>query len=435
MTRLFLCRLIRSNMTSLSKNQRLYNSSHFLLLIFGMILCLNLGGCSSSSAKHRDGAQLDSEGRMNNVRGNLAGAPAPQAAYADEAMMSESSAPPMQKMSSIHSTSRSNSPLIVESNPEPVASKSRMVHYQGHASLRSTDPEKAVDSAIQIAKLAGGYLENRTGLYVSLRVPTAQFDSLFVRIMRLGEVVSFSQEAEDITEAYNDVDLRFKLVEATLQRLEALVQKAKTDNQKLMLLGELKRLREEREVLLASKSALAQKAQFAAIHLQLLGHTPEVNDGELKKDLADFQWIRQLGPFDENRFKPRCTLRFNAPEGMVVSNKSRPWRATGSQGAQFWGSALEVKPMGDASFWNEAIRTRLKQGFKAVDTLESGGYRFCKFQSYGATPYFYWVGVNPDGDKLRLVELYFPNEAQQTQHLPAILASVQKGPVSWYSLF
>jgi hypothetical protein len=165
------------------------------------------------------------------------------------------------------------------------------------------------------------------------------------------------------------------------------------------------------------------------------GHTPGIDGEGVKNDIADFQWIHRLGPFDDTRFSKRKTQAFTTPEGMVVSQKRRPWRATASQGAEFWGSSLLVNPLGDARFWSEAVRLRLKDGFKAVDTLQSGDFRFCKFQSYGASPYFYWVGVNPKARNLQIVELYFPTEAQQNQHLTAILAAVQKGPVAWFSVF
>jgi hypothetical protein len=302
----------------------------------------------------------------------------------------------------------------------------RMVHYSGQATLRSTEPEKVLDSAVAVVQAAGGYLEQREGLFVALRVPTERFDSLFQKVMRLGEVMSFSQDAEDIGEAMQDVESRLKMVSATLERLEALVQKAKTDAQKLRLLRELKRLREEKEVLEAGRATLTQKARFASIQLRVQRHTPMM-DGMQSMDIRDFLWIAHLDPFDENRFRGRSVSRYEAPAGMVVTRKwRRPWRATSSRGSEFWGSQMDVEPRGDSRFWSEAIRSRLADGFKSVDTSAIGAFRLCRFQSYGPTPYFYWVAVRSRGDEIDLAEFYFPDADQQKELLPGILAAVER---------
>ncbi len=302
----------------------------------------------------------------------------------------------------------------------------RMVHYSGQADLRSTEPEKVLDSAVAVVESAGGYLEQRAGLFVALRVPADQFDSLFQRLMRLAEVVSYSQNAEDVGEAMQDLEMRLKVVTATLERLEGLVQKAKTENQKLRLLKELKRLREEKEVLESGRAELTQKAKFASIQIRMQTHTP-VGDGLDHADLADFLWIGKLNPFNESRFSGRSKSQFDVPDGMVKTGTFRkPWRATSAQGSEFWGTELGVGPIGDSRFWAEAIRFRLRDGFKSADTSAVGAYRFCKFQSYGPTPYFYWVGVRATGDNLELAEFYFPNPDQQNKLLPGILAAVER---------
>jgi hypothetical protein len=306
----------------------------------------------------------------------------------------------------------------------PVAK--RMVHYSGTATLRSTEPERILDSAIAVVKAGGGYLESRTSGFVALRVPSQDFDTLFLRLLRLAQVVDYNQQAEDITEAVSDTDLRLKVVASTLERLEDLVKKARTESQKLRLLRELKKFREEREVLESRKRDLIQRVRFASIHLMVETYAPWASAESWRQDIRDFLWIHKLSPFDDTRFQGRSTLKFASPEGMVVSRKRRPWRATSSQGSEFWGSELDVEPLGDSRFWRESIRDRLKDGFKTVDTLNAGAFHFSRFKSFGPTPYFYWVGVRSRGDEIDLAEFYFPNEDQQTKLLPGLLAAVER---------
>lgn len=302
----------------------------------------------------------------------------------------------------------------------------RQVHYSGRATLRSTEPDRVLDSAVAVVQAAGGYLEQRSSGFVALRVPAGDFDSLFVRLMRLAEVVEYSQEAEDITEAVQDTEQRLRAVEATLERLEALVQKAKTEAQKLRLLRELKRLREEREVLEARRRELAQSARFASIRLWVRQHAPVAGNSGSRTEIADFKWIHTLNPFQDRRFRRFGTTYFRTPAGMVRSKFWYPRRSTSSQGSEFWGSDMEVDILGDSRFWMEAIRTRLKDGYKVTMTLQAGAFHFCSFQSYGPKPYYYMVGVRARGDVLDLAEIYFPDEAEQVKLLPAILAEVER---------
>lgn len=310
----------------------------------------------------------------------------------------------------------------------PTVPDKRMVHYSGNATLRSTEPERILDSAISMVAASGGYLENRSEGFAALRVPAAGFDSMFARLLRLAEVIDYHQEAEDITEAVEDTDLRLKVVIATLERLEDLIKKARTESQKLRLLKDLKRFREEKEVLEAQKRDLVQRARFASIQLWVRTYSPTASAGDFSRDLGDFRWIHALSPFDDGRFRGRSRLRFTAPAEMVVTGKRSPWRATSSQGSEFWGSQVEVKLRGDTPFWREAIFSRMAPGFKASDTARAGDFLFCRFQSFGPTPYYYWVGVRSRGDEVDLAEFYFPTETQQAKLLPALLAAVGGKP-------
>ncbi len=309
--------------------------------------------------------------------------------------------------------------------PRAIPASKRMVHYSGRATLKSTEPEKILDSAIALVKAGGGYLEQRSQGFVALRVPSQDFDTLFYRLLKLATVLDYSQQAEDITDAFNDTDLRLKIVVSTLERLQELVKKARTESQKLRLLKELQRYREEREILEAQKQDIAQRLRFASIHLNVQSHTPWASQNAWDKEIYDFTWIHQLNPFEDARFRKRDTRSFDVPANMVESQKKNPWRATSSHGSEFWGSELDVDLRGDSRFWREAIRVRLKDGFKATDTSKAGDFQFARFQSFGPTPYFYWVGVRSRGGELDLAEFYFPTEAEQTLLLPNLLAAVE----------
>jgi hypothetical protein len=403
-------------------------------------------GCGSSAPRPAERDEAAAESSTGYAPEELASMKSEAASDEGVRMLAPSAAParkqamPSSSPASEPPPSQSPSPSAPPASAAPAsaapasaapasAASARMVHYEGGAVLRSTEPEKTIDSAIALVRAAGGFLESRWMTRVKLRVPAKDFDSLFQRLTRLAELVSYNVGAEDITESYQDTDLRLKVVVSTLQRLEALVKQARTEAQKMLLLERLRQLREEREVLEARKRELSGLARFATITLQVDGRDPAVAGDAWRWDVKDFLWIHGLDPFNDRRFQGMGTLKFKAPDGMAVTSKRRPWRATGAQGAEFWAAKMEVAPRADSRFWSEAVRLRLQGAYKAVDTSEAGGFRFCRFRAQGPAPYFYWVGVRARGDDLDLVEIYFPTEEMQNRQIEAVLASVKQGPL------
>jgi Domain of unknown function (DUF4349) len=400
----------------MNRNVKRFFSTLFFGLALGMV-SLWMGCAKKPYSRYSDAYEMTAQ------------APAMESGY-DAAPMTTSVA----KSKSISPKKSANYLMVRESNasqmgptpkPRPMPATKRMVHYSGNATLKSTEPEKILDSAIALVKAGGGYLEQRSQGFVALRVPSQDFDTLFSRLLKLATLLDFSQTAEDITEAFNDTDLRLKIVLSTLERLEDLVKKARTEEQKLRLLKDLQKYREEREILETQKQDIAQRLRFASIHLNVQSHQPWASQHSWNREIRDFIWIHRLNPFEDARFHKRGTRAYLVPAHMVESQKKNPWRATSAQGSEFWGSEIDVKLRGDSRFWREAIRMRLKEGFKIADTLKAGEYQFARFQSFGPTPYFYWVGVRSRGDEIDLAEFYFPTEAEQTQLLPDVLAAVE----------
>ncbi len=299
-----------------------------------------------------------------------------------------------------------------------------MVAHEGDITLRSPEPERILDSALAEVKTAGGYLESRRQGWVVLKVPSSRFDSVFQVLLGLADVVAYSQRAEDITAEFRDTELRQKVVAATIARLEALIERARNDMQKLRLLGELKRYREEWEIIEARKKFLRQRAEYAAITLAVQGYAPSIASGA-EADFPEFGWIHRLNPFNPDSGRGR-RLKFSTPAGLVATPGTHLWRATAAEGAEMWARTLKSELRGDSRFWREAVWNRLKDQFKQADTSEAGGFLFCAFTAHGPRSYSYWVGVQSDGKgPVKVVELYFPDEAQKQRYSEAMLAVVK----------
>ncbi len=77
----------------------------------------------------------------------------------------------------------------------------RMVHYNGYLKLRVSNPTQTLQHASEIADAAGGYVENLTATTVTVRVPVAKFRVVFSKLAKIGEVLSRSMTAQDVTDA------------------------------------------------------------------------------------------------------------------------------------------------------------------------------------------------------------------------------------------
>ena len=85
-----------------------------------------------------------------------------------------------------------------------------MVHYNGHLQLRVTNPTETLQQAAEFVDERGGYVEQRTDTSVTLRVPVAKFREVYARLAKLGEVLSRSMTAQDVTDQFVAMDLRVK---------------------------------------------------------------------------------------------------------------------------------------------------------------------------------------------------------------------------------
>jgi hypothetical protein len=404
-----------------------------------LLACL-LSGCASKSPAVRDEAEAyDAEESFSappRESGDAIGGGGDGASRmeyeppAAPMAMSKASAAPSRRLEEKSARARN---MRTQSAPPPLSAPeipsaaARMVAHEGNITLRSPEPEKVLDSAVALARALGGYLETRRQGWAALKVPSARFDSAFRVILALGDVMAHSRHAQDITNEYHDTELRQKVVAATIDRLEALIDRARNDLQKLRLLGELKRYREEWEAIEARKKALLKRAEYAAISLQVQGHAPVVAGGG-EADFPGFAWIRRLDPFRPDTGRGR-RLRFSPPAGLVETPGAKMWRATAAEGAEMWARTLKSRMSGDSRFWRDAVWRRLKPQFKAADSSEAGGFLFCRFAAHGPRAYAYWVGVRADGKgPLQLVELYFPDEKQEKAHSEAMLAAVRQGP-------
>jgi hypothetical protein len=112
----------------------------------------------------------------------------------------------------------------------------RQVIYTGTVQLSSKDADAALHGAEAVATGLGGYIdaesafgnggtEGRTAS-VTLKIPTASFDTAYRQLLTLGTVVSQQRTAKDVTSDVVDLTSRLKTQRASVDRVRALMAQA-----------------------------------------------------------------------------------------------------------------------------------------------------------------------------------------------------------------
>jgi len=147
--------------------------------------------------------------------------------------------------------------------------------------------QQKLNTIIDAVQQQGGYLARQevtgtTGYHRhgswTVRVPLGQFDQFIGNVERLGELERSSRDAQDVTEAYADLEARLRNKQASEQRLLSHLEKSAELKDTLELERELSRVRGEIEQIQGQLNVLKNKTDLATVTITLierLNYQPE----------------------------------------------------------------------------------------------------------------------------------------------------------------
>lgn len=371
-----------------------------------IVILVLLGGCAKQGPPMASYAEYDEAGADY---GDVAGAPAME-------MAKKSTAPaPKPRVISPGPASPATVSVAPEApaDPGPVE---RMVHYEGYAQLRVSKPDETADAITALATGMGGYVETLGTGRVSIRVPVARFQEAFDKVLALGQVVQKSISAEDVTEAFAAVELRLKIARSTRDRLVFLLSKAKDEQEKILLLRQIQSVTEQIDTLEAQGRLYAQLADFSRITVAIeVRPTLAYAAGA---DGAAFTWIRSLTPFADQLSGKKVLLP--VPTGFVALDEKRRFVAESADGARVWTDRIRNEPVGTASFWMDAVKTRVAQDFRAAEVSTTGAWTRLRLVSLAGPSYTWVILLKVDGAWLDVAQVYYPTEANEERHHAAV---------------
>ncbi len=305
----------------------------------------------------------------------------------------------------------------------------RMVHYSGDVTLRVARLQDGMDAVEQLAADFGGTVEQVYGQAILIRVPVEHFQEAFDAVLGLGEVVDRRISAADVSESFQATELRLKTAQATLERLQALLAQVTEEEEKLRLLREIQRLREEVDELEGQARTLSALASMSRISVSLVPREALAWQGA-EDETAELAWVRRLSPFATGITVHAWPLRVAAPEGLVALSRRGPFLAESADGTRLWTHRVVNTPVGDAAFWLDAIEGRLSRDFGDATQSTMGDWQVLRLEDRSDAPYAWWVAVRVQGRKLHVTQAFFPDLEQEARYRAGIEALLAGGGVS-----
>ncbi len=312
---------------------------------------------------------------------------------------------------------------VPEAAPATPAKPARMVHYSGWTRVRVAKVEEAADAVVALARAVDGEVERVGGRVVTIRVPVARFQEVFARLTaELGDVLDKSISAEDVTEAFQSMDLRLGTARKTRDRLVELLARSENEQEKLALVREIQRVSEEIDRMEAQLRTLSRLASMSRITVELEPRAAQAWTGQ-QEPTAELAWLRALSPFRPDIVsREGDKLVLDVPAGMVQLTPKARFIAESADGARIWSGRLPNEPVGDAAFWIGALQTRLAGDFASAEVRQLGGFTVLTLVDRADSPYTWVIAIRDVGRKLHVVEAYFPTPEQTARHQAAVEA-------------
>ena len=263
------------------------------------------------------------------------------------------------------------------------SSEARLQIYSGEFQISSPDIDASAERLVAAVTALGGYLQSRSNVSVTVRVPSSHFQALVDQLDEIGTVGEKWIKTDDVTDQYQDLGLRLSVLDASRQRLLQLVERAANVDELLKLEEQLSKVTLEIESLKGNLKKLDSQITYSTVKVQFkrrsfagLNHP------------SPFAWINRLGPehvlsgfqMEADIGKAAIVSKWftgrkpvDVPDGFVLLKSSRDeLQAISPDDARVWYREFDVSNDASLDFWTKAVRTHLveHQGCRLVDESE-----------------------------------------------------------------
>ncbi len=153
-------------------------------------------------------------------------------------------------------------------------SEERIVVREGSIRVVTNDVDRAANALLAFLGEVGGYVERDEGVWgrrtMYVRVPAHSLEDFLSYVSGLGRVMFFKLSVEEVTEQYVDLRARLNASVALERRLLALLERASSIEDVLMVERELRRVRAEIESLQSQLEVLEKRIAYSLVIVELV---------------------------------------------------------------------------------------------------------------------------------------------------------------------
>jgi len=129
--------------------------------------------------------------------------------------------------------------------------------------------EKTLEDISNKTKENKGYVVSLSTQSITIKVPTTIFKASMAELKKMGDVASEDIHVQDITEEFQDVEIRLANAEKLKKRLTQLLEKASTVEDTIKVETELARVIEKIETLKGKMRLYSNQVDFSTISIYL----------------------------------------------------------------------------------------------------------------------------------------------------------------------
>ena len=181
-----------------------------------------------------------------------------------------------------------------ETKAAPNPLKNRLVIYTANYAILVASSDVAISDFKASVKTLGGYLSQRSGTSVVVRVPAEHFQTLIDSLNEFGDITQQNVRSNDVTEAYRDQALRLENAKKARARLLVLLEKAEKTEDLLKIEREITRLSETIEVLEGKLRHLRDQVAFSTVSVNFYQNVPAPRNVNRRRS-SRFEWINKVG--------------------------------------------------------------------------------------------------------------------------------------------
>lgn len=297
----------------------------------------------------------------------------------------------------------------------------KKLHYKGILSVNSTKPKADGDAMMALIKGFGGRIENYELLKIFASVPSERFIECIARIEERFKVLSKNLQLMDLTRRFYAINARITVLKDLIKTYEKLQKERK------LTVDQIKKLAKLRSTLTELESSLrkvVRKTQFSTLTINLRQTQADpllVSNGIVRNYLS---WVAKLGNTDTS--PDDQSFELNQPRGFIVSERSLfETKYRNAKNATVSATIKKNQPQGASEFWQEVTHKIWQNQSAKVENASAGLFKTVKIvlDEYAETA-IVLVGFYARGDKVYLVESYFPSSDIFKEDSPAVVSAM-----------